>query len=306
MITRHLQYLTALAKERHFARAAAACNVSQPTLSAGIKQLEESLGVLLVERGQRYVGRTPAGERALALAQRVLADYNALMQELSEMREGLVGRLRIGAIPVTLPIVSLLTTPFVERHGRTTVIVTSQTSVDIQRGLDDFSLDIGLTYLDNEPLARVQTLPLYLERYVLLTHRESALGGHERVRWAQAASQPMCLLTPDMQNRRILDMHFHEAAAEVHAVVETNSLITLWSHVRFGALSTVVPESFLLLVGHLDGLVAIPLIEPNAAHLIGVVASDHEPLASVAKALLHLARTLDLQSVIEKRIQSGL
>jgi DNA-binding transcriptional LysR family regulator len=306
MITRHLQYLTALAKERHFARAAATCNVSQPTLSAGIKQLEESLGVLLVERGQRYVGLTPEGERALALAQRVLADYNALMQELSEMREGLVGRLRIGAIPVTLPIVSLLTTPFVERHARTTVIVTSQTSIDIQRGLDDFSLDIGLTYLDNEPLARVQTLPLYRERYVLLTHRESTLGAHERVSWSQAASQPMCLLTPDMQNRRILDMHFHEAAAEVHAVVETNSLITLWSHVRFGALSTVVPESFLLLVGNLDGLVAIPLIEPTAAHLVGIVASDHEPLAAVAKALLHLARTLDLQSVIEKRIQSGL
>jgi DNA-binding transcriptional LysR family regulator len=306
MITRHLQYLTALAKERHFARAAAACNVSQPTLSAGIKQLEESLGVLLVERGQRYVGLTPEGERALSLAQRVLADYNALMQELSEMREGLVGRLRIGAIPVTLPIVSLLTTPFVERHGRTTVIVTSQTSIDIQRGLDDFSLDIGLTYLDNEPLARVQTLPLYLERYVLLTHRDGALGGYERVSWAQAASQPMCLLTPDMQNRRILDMHFHEAAAEVHAVVETNSLITLWSHVRFGSLSTVVPESFLLLVGKLDGLVAIPLIEPSASHLIGIVASDHEPLASVAKALLHLAQTLDLQAGIEKRIQSAL
>jgi DNA-binding transcriptional LysR family regulator len=306
MITRHLQYLTALAKERHFARAAAACNVSQPTLSAGIKQLEESLGVLLVERGQRYVGLTPEGERALALAQRVLADYNALMQELSEMREGLLGRLRIGAIPVTLPIVSLLTTPFIEHHGRTTVIVTSQTSIDIQRGLDDFSLDIGLTYLDNEPLARVQTLPLYLERYVLLTRRDGALGAYERVSWGQAASEPMCLLTPDMQNRRILDMHFHEAAAEVHAVVETNSLITLWSHVRFGALSTVVPESFLLLVGKLDGLAAIPLIEPNATHLIGIVASDHEPLASVAKALLHLAQTLDLQSAIEKRIQSGL
>jgi DNA-binding transcriptional LysR family regulator len=148
-------------------------------------------------------------------------------------------------------------------------------------------------------------LPLYLERYVLLTHRDSPVGGYERVSWAQAASEPMCLLTPDMQNRRILDMHFHEAAAEVHAVVETNSLITLWSHVRFGALSTVVPESFLLLVGKLDGLVAIPLIEPKAAHLIGIVASDHEPLASVAKALLHLARTLDLQAAIEKRIQTA-
>ena len=305
MITRHLQYLTALARERHFARAAAACNVSQPTLSAGIKQLEENLGVLLVERGQRYVGLTPEGERALALAQRVLADYNSLKQELSEMREGLVGQLRIGAIPVTLPIVSLLTTPFIERHGRTTIIVTSQTSIDIQRRLDDFSLDVGLTYLDNEPLSRVQTLPLYQERYVLLTHRESELGGYERVSWAQAASLPMCLLTPDMQNRRILDMHFHEAAAEVHAVVETNSLITLWSHVRFGALSTVVPESFLLLLGELEGLAAIPLSEPAATHLIGIVASDHEPLASVAKALLQLARTLDLQATIEQKIQSA-
>jgi hypothetical protein len=116
----------------------------------------------------------------------------------------------------------------------------------------------------------------------------------------------MCLLTPDMQNRRILDMHFHEAAAEVHAVVETNSLITLWSHIRFGALSTVVPESFLLLLGKLDGLAAIPLTEPNAAHLIGIVASDHEPLPSVARALLHVARALDLQATIEKKIQSAL
>jgi DNA-binding transcriptional LysR family regulator len=306
MITRHLQYLTALARERHFARAAASCNVSQPTLSAGIKHLEESLGVLLVERGQRYVGLTPEGERALAMAQRVLADYDGLKQELSEMREGLVGRLRIGAIPVTLPIVSLLTTPFIERHGRTTIVVRSQTSIDIQRGLDDFSLDIGLTYLDNEPLSRVQTLPLYLERYVLLTQRDSALGGRERVSWAQAAGQPMCLLTPDMQNRRILDMHFHEAAAEVHAVVEANSLITLWSHIRFGALSTVVPESFLLLLGKMDGLVALTLTEPSAAHLIGIVASDHEPVPSVARALLQVARTLDLQATIEKKIQIAL
>ena len=306
LITRHLQYLTALARERHFARAAAACNVSQPTLSAGIKQLEESLGVLLVERGQRYVGPPPEGEPRPAMAQRVLADYDGLKQELSEMREGLVGRLRIGAIPVTLPIVSLLTNPFIERHRGTTIVVRSQTSIDIQRGLDDFSLDIGLTYLDNEPLSRVQTLPLYLERYVLLTHRDSALGGQEHVSWMQAATQPMCLLTPDMQNRRILDMHFHEAAAEVHAVVETNSMITLWSHIRFGALSTVVPESFLLLLDNMDGLAAITLTEPSAAHLIGLVASDHEPLPSVAKALLQVARTLDLQATIEKRIHTAL
>jgi DNA-binding transcriptional LysR family regulator len=145
MVIRHLQYLTSLARERHFARAAAVCNVTQPTLSAGIKQLEESLGVLIVERGQRFLGLTAEGERVLAWAQRVLVDYGSLQQELSEMRERLVGQLRIGAIPVTLPIVPLLTVPFVKRHERTDIVVILQTSISIQRGLDAYGTDLPLT-----------------------------------------------------------------------------------------------------------------------------------------------------------------
>lgn len=112
MIIRHLQYLTSLAQERHFARAAAMCNVTPPTLSAGIKQLEDSLDVLIVARGQRFVGLTAGGERVLAWAQRVLADYGGLQQDLSEMGEGLVGQLRIVTIPVTTPIICLLTAAF--------------------------------------------------------------------------------------------------------------------------------------------------------------------------------------------------
>jgi DNA-binding transcriptional LysR family regulator len=302
MVIRHLQYLTALARERHFARAAAMCNVTQPTLSAGIKQLEESLGVLIVERGQRFLGLTAEGERVLAWAQRVLIDYTGLLQELSEMREGLVGQLRIGAIPVTLPIVPLLTTPFARRHGGTAIQIVSLTSISIQRNLDDFSLDAGVTYLDNEPLARVRCLPLYRERYVLLTRRDGPLGDRNVVAWSEAASQPLCLLTPDMQNRRILDMHFREGGTEVHAVVETNSLVTLWSHLRFGHWSSVVPRTFLLLLAEGDGLAAIPLSEPDASHLIGVVTSDRDPLPPVAHALLNVARDLDIATTIENLI----
>jgi len=88
MVIRHLQYLTALARERHFARAAAACNVTHPTLSAGIKQLEESLGVLIVERGQWFLELSAEGARVLGWAQRVLVDYGGLQEELGEMREG--------------------------------------------------------------------------------------------------------------------------------------------------------------------------------------------------------------------------
>ena len=300
MVIRHLQYLTALARERHFARAAAVCNVTQPTLSAGIKQLEESLGVLIVERGQRFLGLTGEGERVLAWAQRVLVDYGSLQQELSQMREGLVGQLRIGAIPVTLPIVPLLTGPFAKRHERTDIQVVSLNSISIQRGLDEFSLDVGVTYLDNEPLARVRCLPLYQERYVLLTQRDGPFRGRSLVTWSEAATMPLCLLTSDMQNRRILDMHFHEGGAEIHAAVETNSLLTLWSHLRLGQWSSVVPHTFLLLPG--DGLVGIPLTEPDASHQIGLVASDRDPLPPVAHALLNVARRLDVASTIDRQV----
>jgi DNA-binding transcriptional LysR family regulator len=303
MIIRHLQYLTTLARERHFARAAAACNVTQSTLSAGIKQLEESLGVLIVERGQRFLGLTEEGERVLAWAQRVLADYGGLHQELSQMREGMVGRVKIGAIPVTLPIVSLLTAPFAKRHPRRAdIIVTSQTSIKIQRQLDQFNLDIGITYLDNEPLARVRSVPLYRERHLLLTRLEGVSRDLNGITWSEAASLPLCLLTPDMQNRRILDMHFRESGAEIHASVETNSLVALWSHLRFAHWSTVVPHTFLLLIGEISGLTAIPLTEPNASHMIGLVASDRDPLPPAALAFLDLARKLDIASIIDDEV----
>lgn len=306
MILRHLEFLTALARERHFARAATACKVSQSTLSAGIKQMEESLGVLLVERGQRFRGFTPEGEKVLEWAQHVISDYDGLRQNLSEMRSGLVGQLRIGAIPVTLPIISLLTTPFAKCHPRTNMVIRSLTSIEIQRGLDDFSLDIGVTYLDNEPLARVRRFQLYMERYVLLTRKidDEGLQGRRTISWSEAAAYPLCLLTSDMQNRRILDMHFHEAGAEVHAVIETNSLITLWSHLYFGEWSTVVPHSFLPLLGEMDGLLALDLVEPDAAHAVGLVASDRNPLPSVARAFLDVAKQFDLNHEIARRLIS--
>jgi DNA-binding transcriptional LysR family regulator len=164
MILRHLEYLTALARERHFARAAAACGVTQSTLSAGIKQMEERLGVLLVQRGQRFRGLTPEGEKALEWAQHVITECDGLQQSLAQMRTGLSGQLRIGAIPVTLPVVSLLTAPFAARNQRVVTTVRPITSRDIQHGIDDISLDVGITYLNNEPLTRVRRFRLFTKR----------------------------------------------------------------------------------------------------------------------------------------------
>lgn len=303
MILRHLEFLTALAREKHFARAAAACHVTQSTLSAGIKQMEESLGFLLVERGQRFLGLTPEGEKVLEWAQHVITDFEGLQQNLAEMRRGLTGQLKIGAIPVTLPIISLLTTPFAKLHPRTGTVIRSLTSIEIQRGLDEFNLDIGVTYLDNEPLARVRRFQLYTERYVLLTQKSRQAKDQHTITWSEAATHPLCLLTSDMQNRRIIDMHFRETGAEVHATIETNSLITLWSHLRFGQWSTVVPHSFLSLIGETEGMVALALVEPDVSHAIGLVASDRDPLPPVARAFLDVAKRFDLNHEIARQIK---
>ncbi len=113
---RQLEYLVALARENHFARAAAACWVSQPTLSDGIRSLEAELGVAIVLRGHRYEGLTPEGERLLAFAQRVLHDRDQMVSELRPPGDSLVGRIRLGAIPTSMPPLPLLTTPFRERN----------------------------------------------------------------------------------------------------------------------------------------------------------------------------------------------
>lgn len=299
MIVRQLEYLAALAREGHFGRAAAACHVSQPTLSAGIRRLEEELGLPIVRRTQRYEGLTPEGQQVLEWARRVLADVDGLYGEVQAMRHGLSGRLRIGAIPTSLSSVSLLTTPLAARHPGVRVVVQSLNSMQIERGLQAFDLDVGLTYLDSEPLTGVRGMPLYRERYVLLTRADGPLGGRATVRWAEAATVPLALLTEDMQNRRIVNGIFREAGTEPHPTVETNSISTLYGHVRDGAWSAVIAAPWLHLFTVPHGMRAIPLVDPRTTRSIGLVWLDRDPEPLLARALFDVARDADLDSRLE-------
>ena len=106
-----LEYFIALAKERHFGRAAETLGVTQPTLSAAIKQLEDQLGVMLVQRGSRFQGLTPEGSRVLEWARRIVGDARTMREEMRAARQGLAGHVRIAAIPTALAMTPRLTTP---------------------------------------------------------------------------------------------------------------------------------------------------------------------------------------------------
>jgi DNA-binding transcriptional LysR family regulator len=297
---RHFRYLTALASEKHFGRAAKRCNVSQPTLSAAIRQLETELGVPIVERGQRFQGFTAEGQRVLDWAHRILNDCDSLQTELGTLRQGLCGKLRLGVIPSALPVVPLVTGPFYRRHPLVTITVLSQSSIDIQSGLDEFEIDAGVTYLDNEPLSGIRSMVLYRERYLLLTPRGGPFSGRSSVGWAEAAGLPLCLLTPNMQYRRIVDSIFRQVDCTVAPEIETDSLVNMCAHIRTGLWSTIVPQGLLNLHALVEEAEIIPLAEPEVSHTVGLVVPDRDPVSPLAAALFALAQGLDLPSEIAK------
>lgn len=294
MFIRQFWYLVALAREKHFARAAAACNVTQPTLSAGIQKLERELGLPIIERGHHFIGLTPEGQRVLNWARRIIADFDGMKQDLANFGHGLSGTLRLGAIPAALPAVSLLTGPFCARHPGIAIQVQSMTSISIERGLSSFDLDAGLTYLENEPINHVQRLPLYMERYMFVARSELLGDPPHAMTWTQAATYPLCLLQPDMQNRRIINQIFDEIGIRPQPRIETNSYDGILAHVRHGAYCSILPHPHCQSFGPADGIITLPLIDPIRTQSIGLVAGDRDPLLPVTAAFLHFAAELNL------------
>ncbi|GAA3575166.1 LysR family transcriptional regulator [Nonomuraea rosea] len=302
MLLRQLEYLVALARERHFARAAAACHVSQPSLSAAIRKLERELDVPLVRRGQRFAGLTPEGERVVLWAHRILADADALRQDLSRMREGLSGRLRMGAIPTALTAASLLTTPFCERYPHVRVLLTSLSSREIARRLADFEIDMAMTYLDDEEedYGEVRTSPLYEERYLLLTPSDGELADRRVARWAEVAALPLCLLAPEMRNRRILDANFRQAGAVAVPAIETDTVSALFAHVATHRWSSVIAHAWLHMFGVPAGMRVVRLERPAREPRVGLVVAGTGPESVLARAVLDIARDLDLREVFDR------
>ncbi len=305
MFIRQLTYLTTLAKEQHFTRAAERCNVSQPALSGAIKNLEEELGVPIVRRDRNFVGFTEEGLHVLKWAEQILANWDAMKQDASLSKDALSGTLRIGAIPTTLPIVALFTAECMKQFPSLTYQVQSLSTEQIIRRLDHFELDLGLTYMSGSKQAHhldgFQLLPIYQERYVLLTNKDQPLAQQETVSWEEIDSLPLCLLSSHMQNRRIIDGAFRRAGVTPNLRVETDSILSLYTHLCHADLYSVVPHSLLTFTAMQDQLTAIPLT-PYLSRDIGLITPDREPIAPMIQAVWNLLQKLDLQQQLDALI----
>jgi DNA-binding transcriptional LysR family regulator len=289
-----LNFFIVLAGERHFGKAAIKLGITQPSLSAAIRHLEQTLGVMLINRGSRFKNLTDEGDKVLNWALRITADTRTMKEEIQNRTKGLSGTLVIGAIPTAMPAIPEITNSFLNRHPDVKLTLLSQNSNEVLGALERFEIDVGMTYLSNEPLGKLKNVPFYEESYCLITPSESFILKKKVVPWVDAAKLRLCLLTPDMQNRRILNQRFLQEGISIIPTLEADSLIALFTHIQTGQWSSILPLSLVNSFKFNKEIVTIPMEEPWSRHKIGLIALNRDPNTPLITAFLKEAESVAL------------
>ncbi|TFD89038.1 LysR family transcriptional regulator [Cryobacterium serini] len=298
---RQLEYFVAVARERHFARAAAACHVSQPALSAAISRLEQELNVSLINRGHAFEGLTPEGERLVIWAKRILAEHDAFKAEVQAVQSGVTGILRLGVVPSASTTVALAVAAFCAAHPLARVQIKSDLSaVEIVRRLRNFELDAGVTYLDEVADPRLVFVPLYEERYVLIASDELIPDIPETMTWLQASQLPLAVLTAEMRSRQVIDDAFSRTQIHMVPQVETDSIASLHAHMKTGRWASIVPHSWLQTITPSSRTRVVPLVDPVATARVAAAISAASPGSVTARAFAAVAARLSLGELFDR------
>lgn len=197
MNLRDLNYLVTVVQTRHFGQAAARCHVSQPTLSAQIKKLEEELGVALFERTNRSVLPTPECERIVEHAREALREVEMIRELARAHRDPLAGELRLGAIPTLSPyLMPLVLMPLHDQHPQTQLILREEVTTTLLRRLRDNELDAVLVATE-ETDAELEEIPLFREPFWFVHPRNHPLYTQEDITRADLAAVELLLLSED-------------------------------------------------------------------------------------------------------------
>lgn len=288
MFLRQFEYLIALEKEGHFGRAAERCHVSQPSLSSALQQLEAELDVPIILRHQRYQGFTPEGERVVSWAKRLLADRKSMLEELAIMRRNLTGRIRIGAMPTSSPILPRVNQLFSALYPSVEVDIQFLGSDKLINELHNFELDVGITYLEGTSLKKLNTMVLYEEQLSLMIPQKMLPAKQKSISWAQAAELHLGLLSPTMREREVMDEAFEHVGCNPTPNLECNSIFQLAFHVMQGDIATIVPNGFSRTNDAFPGTREIELVDPVVSKPVGLIWEKVIPPLPMAQAMADL------------------
>lgn len=303
MFVRQLNYLIALSQHRHFARAAESCNVTQPALSAGIRQLEKELGITIIRRDRRFLGFTPEGERVLAWARQMLASLDGLRHEAEFSKAIAGGHLTIGAVPSALQASMFLMVAYREAIPELRLGIQSLSTRAILQGVKRQELHLGITYVNQVPQHTFEVQPLYAEQYVLVSGKRPGRRLKPRITWSEAARLPLCLFGREMHNREVVDNAFRQAGITPRVLVETNTISVLYAMVRDGEMCSVMPVSALPEYFLGCGEISLHPLDPPHSALVGMLRLRNKIASPLVDEAWRLAAELDLQDRLDATLE---
>ena len=280
--------LVALARHKNFSVAALECNISQPAFSSRIRKLEERFNLTLVRRGNSFLGFTREGEVVLKWARKLLADAEAMNQEIKGLRTDLDGKISIGVIPTAVPFAASIARILKEKFPKVSTEIYSDSTSQIIRRLNDFSIDAAITYYEDADADIV--VEIYQEGYMLVANEDLLSDYCNEIEWLDASQIPMCLLTPDMRNRQLIDTIFTKVGATPNIIAEANDFTAVLAQVVSGKVATIAPQGIAEAFFELNKIKKINLVDPIIKNRVGFSVKDQSPTPPVINALKEAVR----------------
>ena len=270
MTLTELKYIVAVARERHFGRAAEACFVSQPTLSVAIKKLEEELGTQIFERGSHEISMTPAGERIVSQAQRVLDEAARVKEIARQGRDPLVGPLRLGVIytigPYLLP---GLVRQLLKDAPEMPLLLTEHFTIKLMELLKNGEIDVAIMALPL-PQTGLALQAVYDEPFIVAMPKHHAWAKRKAIPSEDLKKETMLLLgTGHCFRDQVLEVcpelsRFSSSAEGIQKTFEGSSLDTIRHMVGSGLGVTVLPITSVPQKGSRDSLLEYVPFKPPA------------------------------------------
>ena len=290
MTLTELRYIVAVARERHFGRAAETCFVSQPTLSVAVKKLEDELGLTLFERGPGEVSVTPAGRRIIEQAQRVLEEASRIRELAAAGKDPLAGPLRLGAIYTIGPYLLPKLIPILRRTAPAMQLLIQENFTHrLAEELRSGEVDVILVALPFETPG-VMTRPVYDEPFMVAVPKGHPWENRKRVTSEELTNESLLLLGEGHCFRdQVLDICHTVRSRErspLARTVEGGSLETIRQMVAGGVGVTVLPATSTATSGGSSDLIRIlPFARPAPTRRVGLAWRRSFPRPEAIEAL---------------------
>jgi len=295
MTLTELRYLVALAQHQHFAKAAQACHVTQSTLSAGIKHLEDSLGVILVERGRQFLHFTELGKRFIPFARDIVMRADDLSY-MAKTHDPLKGELSLGVIYTIAPyLLPHLVQPWRQEQPDVPVRLIEGFTAELIQRLNDAEIDAAIIALPYQGLENFNTWQLYREGFTLVLPEQHPLSVHDQLSLTQVYQETLLILGQGhcFRDHALSAFPKQEVNHPWQSLIEGSSLETLRAMVASGMGITLLPQ--LAAQHHWPGLITRPIADaPSPYRDIVLIARPSHPRQEIFRRLSRTIHRLNL------------